>query len=459
MRYFSVMLMACGAILGAACTQGSSPQPNILLISIDSLRADHLGSYGYSRDTSPHIDALASQGARFATAIAPAPWTLPSHITMLTGRHPAAHGVNNTDRRLADEIPTLAEVLRGQGYATAGFVAGPYLRRDYGYSRGFDLYDDSLVADGRDSHRGTTSPELVANLSTWLAGEREAEQPKPFFAFLHIWDVHYDFAPPPPFDTLFDPSYEGVVDGRDIGLLKSSIPERDLEHVVALYDGEIRFADRELGVLFAKLRAWGLWNNTIVVLTADHGEEFFEHGKLGHLFHIFDEAIQVPLIVRYPPVIEAGLVLDEQVRLMDIAPTILGLAGIDPSRLGMPPEAPVREKDLSPWLRGDFLAGSIPDLVAFPENFGGGRTGVRMNQGKLIRHNEDYYELYNVRPGLGEREKETGKAPEVIAVLAELIQQEAEWNAWKKDGAIVAPSMTLSDPLREQLEALGYIER
>jgi arylsulfatase A-like enzyme len=459
MRYMVAILAVFSCLLVSACQREVRVTPNILLISIDSLRSDHLGSYGYFRDTSPNIDQVAAEGARFVTAIAPAPWTLPSHVTMLTGRHPAAHGVSKEDRRLAEEIPTLAEVLQARGYATAGFVAGPYLRSDYGYARGFDLYDESLVEDGKAAHTGTTSPQLIEKVIDWLAGEGSAPPPRPFFAFLHLWDVHYDFSPPPPFDTMFDPTYEGVVDGTEIGLLTPSIAKRDLEHVVALYDGEIRFTDQALGVLLAKLREVGLWENTVVVITADHGEEFFEHGKIGHLFHIFDEAIQVPLIVHYPPEIEPGLVLEEQVRLMDIAPTILGLVEVESKALGMPAGAPEQDRDLSPWLRGDLFAGRVPQLVSFPENYGGGRVGVRMNEGKLIRHNRDYYELYNVRPEAGELEKETGKSPEVIAVLAELIEREAAWNEWREEGEVTAPAMDMPESLQRQLEALGYIDR
>ena len=193
---------ARGILVGAmalfvACdpSPSASLRPNILLVSIDSLRADHLGSYGYRRNTSPNIDALAAEGVRFSTAIAPAPWTLPSHLTMLTGRHPAAHGVISEHQKLAEGIPTLAEVLHREGYATAAFVAGPYVSGHFGFDRGFDLYDETLVADGLlASHRTTTSPALVDKVSSWVQGHAETrDHPSSFSSIsgMSITTLHH----------------------------------------------------------------------------------------------------------------------------------------------------------------------------------------------------------------------------------------------------------------------------
>lgn len=459
LHHTPIAAMMALLLLVASCTKRPESAPNVLLISIDSLRADHLGSYGYHRDTSPNLDALARNGARFEVAVAPSPWTLPSHVTMMTGRHPVAHGVRTNRSRLGDDIPTVAEALRKNGYATAGFVAGPYLRSEYGYHRGFTEFDESLAAvDTKRSHQGISSPQMVDKVLAWI-DKWSATREQPFFAFLHLWDVHYDFAPPPPFDHLFDPDYEGTVDGSAIGLLKPDIAPRDLEHVIALYDGEIRFTDHELGRLFTFLRERKLMENTIIVVTADHGEEFFEHGSIGHLLAIFDESVRVPLIVHFPKAVRAGQVFDQQVRLMDLAPTILGLAGQPgmPS-LGMPVEAPIQDRDLSPWLREDFLAGAFPDNVAFLENYGASRVGVRSNRGKLIRHNKDYYELYNVNPELGEKERDRSTDDTTRAVLADLVAEEHAWNDWQEKGAVKAPDLELPGSLRGQLEALGYIE-
>ena len=461
-RVFCRVLLMLGTWASASCTQPAGPPPDILLISIDSLRSDHLGSYGYARDTSPNLDALARGGARFETALAPSPWTLPSHVTLLTGRHPAAHGVNNTDRKLAASIPTLAEELHAAGYATAAFVSGPYLRSAYAYDRGFDLYDQSLAAlSPGESRTGISSPDLVDNLLRWILQEKSTTPRQPFFAFLHLWDVHYDFAPPPPWDSHFDPGYTGTHDGAAIEGLEPDLPARDLEHIVALYDGEIRFTDEELGRLFSALKARGLFENTIIVVTADHGEEFFEHGRIGHAITLYDESLRVPLIVHHPRSIAAGRVLDGQVRLMDIAPTILGLAGLPPGEIGMPASAPIKSRDLSPWLRGDLFAGRFPELVAFPENrvWGKGRTAVRTASDKLIRENGiDYFEIFDLDRDPSEMSRRTGHDDDLASTLWELLQLEKSFAEWRETEEVKAPRMQVTGRLRAQLEALGYLE-
>lgn len=462
LRVLCRRLLVLGLCASAGCTQSAEPPPNILLISIDSLRSDHLGSYGYGRDTSPNLDALARGGARFETALAPSPWTLPSHVTLLTGRHPAAHGVNNPDRKLAESIPTLAEELHAAGYATAAFVSGPYLRTAYAYDRGFDLYDQSLaaVSPGK-SRTGISSPQLIDNLLRWIGQEKGEAAEKPFFAFLHLWDVHYDFAPPPPWDSHFDPDYTGTRDGAGIEGLAPDLPARDLEHIVALYDGEIRFTDEELGRLFSALKARGLFENTIIIVTADHGEEFFEHGRIGHAITLFDESLRVPLIVHHPRSIDPGMVLDGQVRLMDVAPTVLGLAGLPPGDIGMPAGAPIESRDLSPWLRGDLFAGRFPELVSFPENrvWGKGRTAVRTAGDKLIRENGiDYFEIFDLDNDPTEMSRRTGDGDDLAATLWELLQLEKSFADWRETAEVEAPKMEVKGRLRAQLEALGYID-
>lgn len=460
MREF-LLILACGLLLLEGCTEPRKP-PNVLLISIDSLRSDHLGGYGYFRNTSPNLDKLAEGGARFETAIAPSPWTLPSHVTMMTGRHPAAHGVTTNLRRLGEDIPTLAEAMRNAGYATAGFVSGPYLRNVFGYDRGFDVYDQSMAdVTPAASRTGISSPQLIEAVQNWLEEQRQNSPHQPFFVFLHLWDVHYDFFPPPPWDTLFDPNYDGSIDGRDIESLGADITERDLAHVIALYDGEIAFTDSQLGVLFDSMEDRGLREDTLVVVTADHGEEFLEHGRIGHAMQVFDESLRVPLIISFPGTIKPGLVIEEQVRLMDLPQTVLGLTGITAPRIGMPSDAPIRDMDLSPWLRDDLLKGAFPELVAFPENriWGSGRTSVRTSGDKLIRDGElDYYEVFDLRADPEERSKRTGRGDDLARTLFELLELERTWQEWLAATPLDTPFSRIDGGLRAQLEALGYIE-
>lgn len=316
--------------------------PNVLLISVDMLRPDHMGCYGYRRDTSPRADSLAAEGVLFETHISSTSWTLPAHAAMFTGLADSVHGCMDTDKRLADELVTVAEVFRDAGYATAGFYSGPYLHPAFGLGQGFDHYEDCTsygqmtrdqpVAEwDRDlavmhkSHEDITSPLVHTAVKRWL----DAHGGEPFFMFVHLWDPHFDFIPPAPYDTLFDPEYSGTIDGRNFFFNRAvhkDMPQRDLEHILALYDGEIAWTDLHVGKILDDLAAAGLLDNTVVAFTSDHGTEFFEHGLKGHRQTLFDESIHVPLILRYPAKLPAGLRVPQQTRLIDLAPTLLELA-------------------------------------------------------------------------------------------------------------------------------------
>jgi arylsulfatase A-like enzyme len=415
-----------------SCAPDAPPRPNVLLISIDSLRADHVGMQGYARPTTPRLDALAAAGAAFLAAYAPSPWTLPSHVTLLTSLPPEAHGVVKRNRVLASRATTLAEVLQGAGYATAGFVSGPLLRGLYGHDQGFDVYDDE----------------------------------RPFFVFLHLWDVHYDYDPPAPYDSWFDPDYAGDLDATPFEnnpALSPGMAPRDLEHLVALYDGEIRFTDEWIGRLLDRLAALRIAQDTIVVVTADHGDEFLEHGQLGHGKTLFEEQLRVPLIVSYPRRIPPGRRFTDPVRLQDVAPTILGLADVPwPPAFGLPGGPPgARGVDLSPWLVGS-PAESFPVLPVYASSAvlglkrsvqaGGKKLIVR---GKSLRGTRVVYDLTT-----DPQEKAVGDASkEDLAALIRLGQMLNEWTAFFDEQGIDHSERRALDPeFVEQLRKLGYLE-
>jgi len=226
---------------------------------------------------------------------------------------------------------TLAEVLLDAGYATAAFVSGPTLRSIYGFDQGFDLYEDrtAVQADRRLAHLGTTSPTLVAMVTRWI--DRWAAEParKPFFLFVHMWDVHYDYIPPEPYASMFDPGYSGALDGRDIigKGFPLDIAPRDLAHLLALYDGELRFTDATIARLLGALDGAHALDRTLVVITSDHGEEFLEHGGKAHDSTLWNEVLRVPLIFWARSVLRPRTVR-EPVSLADVAPTIVALAAL-----------------------------------------------------------------------------------------------------------------------------------
>jgi arylsulfatase A-like enzyme len=470
------MVMAVGAGAGAALAvalgtiwraqpPAAAGTPNIVLVSIDSLRSDHVHAYGYARETTPTIDQLARDGVLFQTVVSPTSWTLPAHLTMLTSLPPEEHGVVRDGMRLRNDATTLTEVLWQAGYATAGFVSAPYLDADYGFSQGFDYYDDYTIAkwDQFSSHHGITSPSLLRITSDWLEQWDARGRERPFFLFVHMWDVHYDYTPPPPYDSLFDPDYTGTVTGENYEFgsqVYLGMDPRDLQHIIALYDGEIRYTDLYLGKLVQRLRDLGVFDNTIVVVTADHGDEFFEHGHKGHRKTLYDESVLVPLVIRYPAKLPAGQRVESQVRLMDVGPTVLTLAGVArPPAYGWTASGgPNAAQDLTRIM--DAEPGAAPtDLVAFGNLVADVPTpvaSVRLRTAKLMRPldgsaGEEFYDLVN-DPGeqhnLSDQER-----PVETPLRQELASWQGQWRS--RDG--LAQEVQLSEEHQERLRALGYL--
>ncbi|MEO6026375.1 MAG: sulfatase [Candidatus Binatia bacterium] len=435
--------------------------PNVLLVSIDTLRPDHLGSYGYRRDTSPTIDALAAEGARFATVVSPTSWTLPAHMTLLTALPPEIHGVVEDRFRLGTDVTTLAEVLRDRGFATAGFVSGPYLDAGYGFARGFDHYDDysAVRISAWATHRARTSPALVDVTGRWLDAWHGRAERRPFFVFVHMWDVHYDFNPPPPYDTMFDPDYRGTITTEDFQTgtaVHLGMDPRDLEHVIALYDGEIRYTDEWLGRLIDRLRGLGVLDDTIVAVTSDHGEEFFEHGRKGHHQTLYDESIRVPLVLRNPARVPAGSVIPNLVRLVDVAPSLLDLTATPaPPGFGLDPSLkPYAGQSFEPLLT---TARPVLPLPAFASLEPQGSKAVRSEDRKLLVSpwSLPHDELFDLASDPGERTNLAASDPTTTAALHAML---AGWKDTAAVAAKAADAATMDENHKAALRALGYLQ-
>lgn len=391
-RLSAPSVAALAAVLAACGQPGGAPptRPNVVLVSLDTLRADALGSHGSGQDTSPNLDALAARGVRCADAHAPTSWTLPSHVTMLTGLSISAHGM--CDERLlmpgwvtpeeAEAPPLrgefLGELLGRAGYTTAGFFTWEYLDPRYGFGLGFETYErvggtlwsdpelrarfDALVAADdtpalrawRDAEPHRFDAQLpTAHLAvdralSWLDDERQGDEP--FFLFLHLFDAHDDYVAPEPFTNPFDPDYDGPIDGTKVSTpdspIRGDLPARDLAHLRARYLGEVAWVDHQVGRLLDALEAADLAEDTLVVVTADHGEEFYEHGHKTHRTQLYRESTQVPLILAWPAGLPAGRVVEGPVGLVDLVPTVASLADVPG------PEA-VSGRDLAAVLRGE----------------------------------------------------------------------------------------------------------
>jgi arylsulfatase len=302
----------------------------VLVVLVDALRADHLGCYGYPRPTSPTIDSLAARGVVFERAHSQAPWTKPSVASLLTGTYPIQHGVftgsagdtpgHITSDVLADELLTMAEAFKGAGYATAAFVHNAQISSFMGFDQGFDIYAENLG----------DAASLTSRFLEWL----EAETRRPFFAYLHYLDPHWPYTPPDSLRQLF-PVPEGTrqdfntvnwkIFEREIREGIVQLTPRDAEAMAALYDGEIRFVDSQLARLLDRLGTTGEGERTVLVLTADHGEEFLDHGGVGHGQTLYEEVLHVPLLIVGPET--PATRVPDPVETVDILPTLLELTG------------------------------------------------------------------------------------------------------------------------------------
>ena len=464
-------------VVAAGCG-GRPVAPNVLLVSIDSLRADHVSAYGYPRPTSPNIDALAATGALFENAFSTTSWTLPSHVALFTSMNDLVHGVVFHDRALDPLRKTLPEVFQENGYATAGFFSGPYLIPAFGFGRGFDTYvpcmdylDPAEVghaafapAAHRASHGDVTSPRIYEEVASWL--ERSATEP--FFLFVHMWDVHYDYIPPPEYATRFtDPTYDSPVDFTGVHTnpaINARMDRRDLDHLIGLYDGEIAYTDHHLGKIVQRLDELHLRENTLIVVTSDHGDAFFEHGLKGHQNDLYDEVLRIPLVVSWPGTVESGVRYGEQVSIVDVMPTILGLVG-----LPAPPEALGR--DLAPLLRGERPAdrrGStiFAELTVFGKSYDLHLRAVRTPRYKAIvdappgRAGRPRAVVYDLAADPRERRPMAPDQSDLARAAAEQLDNAIQWSEEYArqlptgDGAESPPDL---DPIRQQLRALGYV--
>jgi len=328
------LTLSVGALLLglSACERkavDTSAMRNVVLISIDSLRADHCGCYGYDKPTTPALDAFAAEAVRFANTYAISPWTLPSHASMFTGLYPDTHLANRPRSKLHENNVTLAELLGKSDYFSHGIVCAPFLRSYFQLNQGFNTYDDRISRTHRPEVRQIKTSRDVTDRALEFLAEQQRQR-RPFFLFVHYWDPHYDYNPPERYANMFDPDYTGDIDGLRISHRDDIVPgfnPRDLQHIVALYDGEIRYTDDHLAELLAELNKPPFAQNTAVIITADHGEEFLEHGSTGHTFTCFEELIRVPLLVRAPWMETEAKVIDTLVEIVDLFPTILTLAG------------------------------------------------------------------------------------------------------------------------------------
>lgn len=505
-------MVAVAAALGAGCgrrERAADSRPNIVLITIDTFRADHLGASGYARATTPVLDALAASGARFTQAIAQAPETAPSHASMLTGLYPPEHGVrSNGIHSLPEDVTTFAERARAAGYGTAAFVGSFVLDGKFGLAQGFDVYDDAM--ETRDVARAGRARDADAPPGVWYgniiegAFERPASEVSaaalrwlnanhraPFFLWVHFYDPHAPYEPPREADVFpkRDPTstyarWEAFerehLSGARAGAGRATPRDPDsasasaldpgaerrmatlLEDMIALYDGEIRACDAEVGVLLERLDALGLRDNTLVIVTSDHGESLIENAYyFRHGWYLYDNVLRVPLIVRFPGRVPAGQVVTEPVELVSVYRTmcnaIPGLREPDDYRdlveraVEAASKAPI-DRPHPDWTYSETflrkqLVGGLPHFALRNPRW---KLVVAGRDGAPVRR-----QLFNLAEDPGETRNRLEDEPDVAFTLERVLENLVE----RLENAARAESSRIElDPATlEKLRALGYI--
>ena len=465
-------LAAVLALVPSCGVRPSGPRPNVLLITVDTLRPDHLGCYGYRRSTSPHIDALARRGVVFRQAVTAAGRTVQSFPSILTGVYPMVHGLRyeGQSHEILEGRFTLTRALKDAGYDAFAVTQG----LNVGLHRDFDIYDPDIYLDpqGKRVHVPTRNDrEATTKAVQWLRGRRG--RPAPFFLWLRYNAPHWPYDAPAPYTEAFDPEYRGRhtfndeegpgIERGDIIFGRTRLPEREIEHAVAHYDGEVAYADHAIGELLKALEDLGHGGGrTLVILTSDHGESlgehdyFFEHGA-----YLYDPSVRVPLILSLPSGLPEGRVIESQARTIDIVPTVLDILGL-------------RVPD---GLQGTSLAGRMrrtdrsPAPVAYsesgrnfyrenPRQYVEGVAGkwrmLRTDTHKLIlipRDPEPVWELYDLRADPGETRNIAAEAPGILEPLrAQLLEIVAA-----DPGRADREDPPLPEGLRDTLRSLGYV--
>ena len=425
-RASSLAVALCGLL--SACNGRSAVHPaNVVVITIDTTRADRLSPYGYMDASMPALERLAREGVLFDRAMTVAPLTLPAHSSLFTGLFPPRHGVrDNADRALASKHTTLAETLRAHGFRTGAFVSSVVLASDRGLAQGFDQYVDVPASnDGEPRQLQRRGDEVVTDAIRWVNDVRGA----PFFLWAHLYDPHRPYDPPEPYRSRhFDP-----------------------------YVGEIAFADSQIGRLLDALEQRHLLERTVVVLAGDHGESLGEHGEKDHGIFVYENVLRVPLIIRVPDALKSRSVAPRRVgdivRLVDVTPTVLDLLGL--TVLSSNGERQIDGVSLVDRMRGSSRA---PELEAYAESLYPARFGMSplktLHDGRFKLIDAPRPELFDLERDPFEERNIHAERPTVAEAMRRRLTQMAKES---EPSDRLAPEDELSPDARERLHALGYV--
>jgi arylsulfatase A-like enzyme len=470
------------------------PRPNIIVLLLDTARAQNFSCYGYDRPTSPHIAAIAHEGVIYEQAIATGCWSLPSQVSLLTGMFPTKHGAHELHLSYAHHYPLLPEVLRAAGYSTLGVSTNSWMTDEFGVTHGFDQYLKlwqlwrtlpDTVSSGPRMHlakvlnrlywrylfpRRNRARDLHRHIRTLLA-----RTPEPFFLYAVYWDMHLPYTPRSPHTTRWLPS---EVDARRVQQVnrnhltyltdQTSMSEEDFVILRALYDSALASIDEEIGMFVAALRQQGLLDRTLLIITSDHGENIGEHGLMSHAYSLHDTLIRVPLIIRYPECFPAGQRVAQQVQLTDLFPTVLDVLQLDVPEVrqelqGVSLLAPLADVPEQRLAYAEMLA-PHPSMIALnrrsglPEDtphpaFDRALRCLRTRDTKLIWASDGNHALYDLHQDPYETVNRFTTDPERATTLLEILE------AWHPPNGVslLAPTPTMNNDIRQRLRDLGYL--
>jgi len=446
-----MLLVPLLAISVSSCRkQEKAPEPqHVFLISLDALRADHLGCYGYDRPTSPFLDEFGAQGIRYSKAVCNTHGTPPSHTTMLSSLYQETHRVGygggtpqGQNNCIPEQVQLLPEILHNHGWMTVGVTGGGYMSAVFGFFRGFDDFSD----------RARSVEQGASMIFEKITGAMESG--KPVFAMLHTYEIHSPYEPPEEYREFFG-TFHGKISATSDALLpiaakaKKVLSREDFDYLESQYDGEIRYTDEVLKSLFVRLKESGFLENALVIITADHGEEFGDHGGLLHRGTLYEELVHIPLFVS-GPMVEKGIVDPRMVGLIDITPTILDLAGIKKTPI-MEGQSLLSRPSIHQWNHQRSFMQYTSVLYA-----------LRTPRWKLVEHttaknDAARWRLFDLRKNPAESRNVFAKFPEIGKSLA------GELDIWKSR----RPKLDIpedrphhvSRTVLDQLSALGYVEK
>lgn len=450
------------AVLVALAALGCGGPHDVIVVTLDTTRRDHLGAYGYGRGTTPRIDRFASEAIVYENAWSTASWTLPAHASILTGKHPTSHGAHfeatrgdaqlaevlGPERagevavnRLGDDAVTLPELLKANGYATAAFAGGPWLAPPFGLLQGYDEQDVEDVA----REGGRPADDLTRRALAWTA-----KQPKdrPVHVLVNYFDPHWPYEPPPGYDDL--PHARAELDRKyflGVNAGAFTMPPEERAIWIDHYDGEIRFMDHHLGLLFDGLRELQRYDDALIVVVADHGESFGEHNLIEHGRWLYDDVLRVPLLVRYPGGRDAGTVVSAPVSVVDLLPLVAAEVGLT---------LPAGVEGVDPGFRDLVLAEEYRDVHAikvFGPRFDRDLFAVIRWPWKMILSDRDPPELYHLVNDPGELIKQYRSG-----VTNDMLNAAIKVRATLRAPARLEAPRDVAPETRDRLRSLGYVE-